>query len=173
MSLIFPVVLIAFNYEFLKPYYDGFSSIFASIFSFESTEIKYSNSERIDIASLGLHAAILNPIGYGVENYKIIYDIFGSEMSSKSSGESAFLTVLVERGWGAFASIILLLVFAFRNAFRVYKKYGISDFNLIICPYLLVFMMFNYELNGIYLNYIFFLILLSNLNIMMNNNKKT
>ena len=172
LSLIFPVALIAFNYEFLQPYYDVFSSNFASIFSFESTETKYSNSERIDITSLGLHAAMLNPIGYGLENYKIIYDIFGSAMSSKSSGENAFLTVLVERGWGALVSIILLLVFAFKNAFEVYKKYGISDFNLIICPYLLIFMMFNYELNGIYLNYIFFLILLSNLNIMTNNNKK-
>jgi hypothetical protein len=172
LSLIFSVVLIAFNYEFLTPYYDVFSSIFASIFSFESPIFKYSNSERMDIASLGLHAAIFNPVGYGVENYKIIYDIFGSEMSAKSSGENAFLTILVERGWGALVSIILLLVFAFKNAFKVYKKYGISDFNLMICPYLLVFMIFNYELNGIYLNYIFFLILLSNLNIMMKNNKK-
>ena len=170
LSLIILVVLIAFNYEFLKPYYDIISTNFVSIFSLADTN--YSNAERIEIASLALYAAILNPIGYGLENYKIIYDIFGSELSAKSSGENAFLTVLVERGWGALISIVLLLVFAFKNAFKVYKKYGISDFNLIICPFLLVYMMFNYELNGIYLNYIFFLILLSNLNIMTNHNEK-
>ena len=100
-SCIFILMSIGFNYEFLiSIYHSVFSPIMSSIFSLESSELKYSNTERLVIYFEALRAGLLNPLGYGIDNYKIIFDIFRLEGKIKASAESAFLTILVELGLG-------------------------------------------------------------------------
>lgn len=170
--LIFIFVCLLSNYKIISTLYNEiFSSILNSIFSLTSTESKYSNSERLIMTMQALQAATINPIGYGIDNYSSIYKIFGFEGQIKNTAENAFLTILVERGWLSFLSIIFILISAFLSSFRHFKSERITTLNLFVCPFLLIYMSFNYEFNSIFLNYIFFIIFVGHTSMIRNRSK--
>lgn len=149
--------LIVINFHTIEILFEKqYSSIISSIFTLESTDYRFSNTDRINIIKHALYASILNPFGYGIDNYGVIYSYLNIEDKIVYSGENAYLTILVERGWVAFFFFMLFWSSLFKNIFR--NKY--ISFNTIAVPLLFIYFSFNYELNNVFACFIFYFIFL-------------
>ena len=100
------------NYEFISLYTDILISFFDS-----NTERNYSNSERIYIYIESIKSGFEYPFGVGLDN-------FGSAMSNSltpntNSGENAYLTIFVERG---FLGVISFLLFMIMTTIEIFVK---------------------------------------------------
>ena len=102
-----------------------------------------------------MEASIANPFGYGISNYSYIYDKSYTGRIS-FSGENAYLTFLVERGFLSFWFFLWFLIYLLKRNLRY-----ATGLNTFIIPAISVYYLFNYELNSVFPNFIFFLILVS------------
>lgn len=149
-------ILVILNYDtIMNMFSDQYYSILSSIFTSESTESKFSNEDRLQVIVYALESAIINPFGYGIDNYSAIYSVFNIKDRVSNSAENAFLTILIERGWFALITFLLfwktLFVMAYRN--------NNMTLNKIALPLLLIYFFFNYELNNIFGCFIFYVLL--------------
>lgn len=159
--IIFFLFLIAmFDYKFIIRFLDfRYMTIIKSIFL---NPLKYnnhfSNYDRLEILKDGILASILNPIGYGIGNYKSIYHIWEihRNFNSNKTGEDNFLTILIERGWVVFLFYILMFISVLKKTFNSSK----ITFNKIFLPLLIIYFLFNYELHNIFVNMLFYIILM-------------
>lgn len=154
-SLLF-FILISYNYSFIETVFDfKYEEIIFSIFELNNSNTSFSNADRITVWSDALKASIANPFGYGISNYSYIYDkSFTGRISF--SGENAYLTLLVERGFFSFCFFLWFLIYLLKRSLRF-----ATEFNTFIIPAISVYYFFNYELNSVFPNFIFFLIFAS------------
>lgn len=149
------LTVITINFDYLSHEFDQvYRSILDSIFVFENTARGFSNDSRISIFQFIWEPVLWNPIGYGIDNYAFIYQIFGHTDNMSNSAENAFLTILIERGWAAF---LLFSISFFMMLLSAHKNKDIS-LNKALLPLLLIYFMFNYELNNVFSNFIFYII---------------
>lgn len=150
-------LVVSFNFNLIMNEYDAkYNLIINSIFKLKDTDNKFSNEARLIIIEDALESSITNPFGYGLCNYSSIYEGNYREHISNSS-ENAYLTILVERGWLAFIFIINFLYYSFKTS----VKSDEINLNKFLIPFLLIYFLFNYELNNIFGNFIFYLVFLS------------
>ena len=156
LPLIISVILIFLNREVIISALDNkYYAIINSMFSIRSSDVKFSNDERIDIVYDSIVTAIQYPFGVGIDNYSSVYaNRVGVRISN--SAENAYLTYLVERGWLAF------LFFSAFVASTLKKAYSYSDLNLnkFLALFIALYFVFNYELNNVFANFCIYLILL-------------
>lgn len=151
------ILVIFLNLNFIiNEYENRFALIINSIFSTTNAGGQFSNESRMQIMKDALEASIVNPIGYGINNYSSIYSSDYSGHISKS-GENAYLTILVERGWLAFILFLLIFINGVKKIFT--KK--IVDLNSFLVPFLAIYFLFNYELSNAFTCFIFYIIFLS------------
>lgn len=138
------------NFELISLYTDIIISFFDA-----NTSRNYSNSERIYIYTESIKNGFEYPFGVGLDN-------FGSSMSNSltpdtNSGENAYLTIFVERGFLGLISFLLFMIITTVDTFR-------ASFNLntLLLPSMWLYLFFNYELNTIFANFILFIIMLTN-----------
>jgi hypothetical protein len=109
----------------------------------------FSNGERLGIISDALSASIENPFGYGIDNYNSIgYNSIGR---ISNTAENAYLTILVERGWFAIFFFVSSLFWMYKASLN-----NRTSFNYVLLPILAFYLLFNYEINGIFLSFILF-----------------
>ncbi len=150
------VIMIGYNFELFYKLYDSvYFEILNSILTTKSTDTRFSNAGRLLILYDAIYAAIHNPIGYGVDNYNLIYKTFDFGPRLSNSSENAFITILVERGWIPFIAFLAIFYFNFKKAISYYLTYKIISFNFIFLPALFIYFAFNYELNSIFPNFLF------------------
>ena len=158
VALLFFAIIVIINFNIISNLYTiRYESIISSIFRTKDQESRFSNGERLSILNDGFNAAVVNPIGYGFNNYSYIYESRpGARVSN--SGENAFLTLLIERGW-------LALFFFLKTFWFLYKeatfKGGVS-LNRYLTLFLFLYFMFNYELNSSFATFMFFIMFLDN-----------
>ena len=158
VSILFFAVIISINLNIIiKMYSSTYASILSSVFTTTNQESRFSNADRLSILNDGFSAAVINPIGYGINNYSSIYD---SQIVNRitNSGENAFLTILIERGWFA-------LFFFLQTFWLLYKQAtfkGTVSLNRYLVLFLLIYFSFNYELNNSFATFIFFIMFLDN-----------
>ncbi len=159
--IIFSLFLIAmFDYKFIIRLLDFrymtiIKSFFLNPFKYNN---HFSNYDRVQIFKDGILSSILNPIGYGIGNYKSIYHIWEihRNFNSNKTSEDNFLTILVERGWVVFLFYILMFISILKKTFNSSK----ITFNKIFLPLLIIYFLFNYELHNIFVNMLFYIILM-------------
>lgn len=150
-------LVVSFNFNFIMNEYDAkYNLIINSIFKLKDTDSNFSNEARLIIIEDALESSITNPFGYGLCNYSSIYEGNYREHISNSS-ENAYLTILVERGWLAFIFFINFLYYSFKTS----VKSDEINLNKFLIPFLLIYFLFNYELNNVFGNFIFYLVFLS------------
>lgn len=149
LVLLFLVFLASLEHIILL-YDTVFSRILGSIFMLSSGDGTFSNAGRINITINALHAATLNPVGYGVDNYAFIYEFHKFPGRISNSGENAFLTFLVERGWLSTLFFLYIFIYNYRAAILMYKNTAVVSFNLIFIPSVFIYFLFNYELNNVF-----------------------
>ena len=150
-------LVVSFNFNLIMNEYDAkYNLIINSIFKLKDTDNKFSNEARLIIIEDALESSITNPFGYGLCNYSSIYEGNYRENISNSS-ENAYLTILVERGWLAFIFFINFLYYSFKTS----VKSDEINLNKFLIPFLLIYLLFNYELNNVFGNFIFYLVFLS------------
>ena len=151
------LALIILNIDIVKSSYDStYKSIISSIFELKNKDTRFSNSDRIEVIGDALSASLINPVGYGINNYAHIYYNKSNNKRVSNSGENAFLTILVERGWLA----LLFFILTFKSLFftlRKSKNYSLSYFLL---PFLTIYFIFNYELNSVFPCFLFYILFL-------------
>ena len=149
VSIIIAVIVLASFGYLIANYYNTMKSIFLSIFGLEETNVYggvYSNASRKRIYFNAIEYIFVNPVGYGIQNYGIISDGYGS-------AENAYLTLLVERGWLAGLFFIKWLWFSIKKVNKTSLTYSLSS-----C--LFIYFLFNYEFMS-YTNVFLFFIILS------------
>jgi len=154
------VLLIAtFGFENFSELYltYNFDKILSSIFTIENISHQFSNEDRIDIIIKALLASIYNPLGYGINNYSEIYAVMDYSGRVSNSAENAFLTILVERGLISFIFFCLAIFSMYKDSFRSFEH---ANFNKIILFFWVFYLFFNYELNGVFFNFILYFIFL-------------
>jgi len=139
-------------------YWDVIFDNFLSIFETKNENSRFSNEDRLLIAKKAIESSLFNPIGYGIENYSSIYE---TNINKSYTAENVFLTILVERGWLAF-------IFYFRYIYSILNLNKLNHYNLINY-FLCIFLLFNYEINNLFINMLFFFAMI-NLNIFNNEN---
>ena len=100
-----------------------------------------------------IKATLVNPIGYGIENFSMTSRINGG------SAENAYLTLMVERGWIATFFFISFLWKKWRRLSSAVDRELTINFYLI--PAITVYFLFNYEFTSYMCVFIFFIILIS------------
>ncbi|MBO5631700.1 MAG: O-antigen ligase family protein [Aeriscardovia sp.] len=150
-SLFFVLIVIIANIGvILSQYQETFKDIFLSIFGLaeeNSDGASFSNESRKDIYWNAIVHIIVNPIGYGIQNYGLASDGYGS-------AENAYLTLFVERGWLAGLFFAKWLITSFWKSNRYTVTYYLSS-----C--FLIYFLFNYEFMSYSNVFIFFIILAS------------
>lgn len=145
-----------FWHDMTRLFGDVYSNIFLSIFGL-STENHYgsefSNINRQMIYMDAIKATLVNPIGYGIENFSMTSRINGG------SAENAYLTLMVERGWIATFFFITFLWKKWRRLSSAVDRELTINFYLI--PAITVYFLFNYEFTSYMCVFIFFIILIS------------
>ena len=146
--------LLYYNYNYIETIFNlKYQEIIFSIFELKNSN--FSNADRIIVWSDALKASITNPFGYGISNYDYIYDKnFMGRISY--SGENAYLTLLVERGLLSFIFFLWFIISLFKR-----NMLHQTGFNSFIVPAISIYYLFNYELNSVFPNFIFFLIFAS------------
>ena len=145
-----------FSSAILGQYSETYSRIIGSIFSFGSIDGSFSNSERLMILIASLESALINPVGWGVGNFMGAIEFWDEKHIFIGSAENAFVTILVERGWGAFTFLGLFFFHLIMGASR--RKW--PSISTYLLPLLVIYFCFNYELNGIFANFLLLLVLL-------------
>lgn len=133
-----------------------FENIFLSIFGIAKeahTGTEFSNNDRKDIYWNAINHIVINPFGYGIQNYRIITDYGGG------SAENAYLTVLVERGWLAGVFFIKFLYYKWIAVWRSESRE--KSLNFYLLPTIIVYFLFNYEFTAFMCIIIFYLIMAS------------
>jgi hypothetical protein len=149
------VVLVITNLQYVRnEYQTTYKAIISSIFELKNKDNKFSNADRINVIEDAFKASILNPLGYGINNYGSIYKDTDKQISN--SAENAYLTILVERGWLASFFFILTFISTIKNIINT-NKIGLNHF---LIPFLLIYFLFNYELNNAFACFIFYIIFL-------------
>ena len=149
-------ILISYNYSYILTIFDSnYQEIILSIFELQNSNSSFSNADRITVWGDAFKASIVNPFGYGISNYSYIYDKSYSGRIS-FSGENAYLTLLVERGFLSFCIFLWFMIYLLKRNLR-----NATGLNIFIIPAISVYYLFNYELNSVFPNFIFFLILVS------------
>jgi hypothetical protein len=156
-SILIVTFLVLMNYGYIVDMFDSkYNAIIYSMSSFESTEGRFSNTGRMNILANSFLASIYNPVGYGINNYSSIYDIYNLDTRISNSAENAYVTILVERGWLSF--IFFLMAF-----YKFFKRAYIAShitLNKILLPMLAIYFLFNYELNTVLACFIFYIVFL-------------
>ena len=134
-----------------------YSSIINSIFSLESTESRYSNSDRVNIIIDALYSSLTHPIGVGIDCYREIYSNKRNVYRISNSAENAYLTLLVESGWLSLGFFGLFFITVIRKA---YESNSIN-LNKILLVFLGVYYFLNYELNNVFANFCWYIVMLS------------
>lgn len=135
-----------------------FENIFLSIFGLTKTNQYgggFSNDIRKKIYEDAIIAGLLNPIGYGIQNFGITSKYGGG------SAENAYLTVLVERGWFACVFFVSFLWKKWQQA--VHSELRQKSLNYYLLPAIATYFLFNYEFTSYMCVFIFYLILVSNI----------
>lgn len=155
-KLIFVAILlcvILFNLSTIKASYNlTYKAIISSIFETKNKDTRFSNAGRLAIISDAIEASVINPIGYGINNYRAIYP--KKSVKPSFSAENAYLTILVERGWVAFIFFISMSVSLFKYNFKA-NSIGLTHF---LFPFLFLYFLFNYELNNSFACFIFYIL---------------
>ena len=156
--LLIMISIVLLNYKYIKSEFSSkYQPIISSIYESNNSNSNFSNSNRLIIIDDALQSSMGNPFGYGFANYSYIYDKnFSGHISS--SGENAYLTVLVERGLVSFCFFIFLFFYFFKENFNSKK----NSLNTFLVPTLSIYFLFNYELNSIFPAFIFYIILIDN-----------
>lgn len=151
------ILIVILNLDFIVNEYENrFDLILNSIFTTSNVSGQFSNEERLKIVKDALDASIVNPLGYGINNYSSIYPLnYIGHISN--SGENAYLTILVERGWFAFILFLLIFVTILKRLFKIRTV----NLNSFLIPFLTIYFLFNYELSNAFASFIFFIIFLS------------
>lgn len=156
--ILFFSLLVLINFNLIKKQYSSaYNTIISSIFETDNHLSQFSNVDRLEILKDGFNAAMINPIGYGIDNYSKIYDSRSVKRISNSA-ENAFITILIERGW--VASFFFLQVFWL--LFKQSTLKGVVSLNRYLVFFLLIYFFFNYELNNGFATFIFFIMFLDN-----------
>ena len=126
-----------------------FEDIFLSIFGLvdqNNNGSHFSNGARWRILQGAIEHMVINPIGYGIQNYGVISDIGGG------SAENAYLTVMIERGWIAGISFICFLISAL-------KQSAARSLDFYLASTLVIYFLFNYEFTSFVCVFLFSLLL--------------
>ena len=150
-TLILLILIFVFSFGYLmQNYYSTMKSVFLSIFGLEKTNSYggvYSNDSRKRIYLNAIIYILSNPFGYGIQNYGIMSNGYGS-------AENAYLTLLVERGW-------LAGIFFIRWLWRSFKESTRGTLTNSLSSCLLIYFLFNYEFMSYTNIFLFFIILAS------------
>ena len=154
--LTFIIIIIISREIIIEEWNSRYSSILGSIIEGTKADDKFSNANRLTIIKESISAALINPFGYGIENYSEIYPKnYTGDISN--SGENAYLTILVERGW---LSFIFFSLFILQGIFNSINKTRFDKYFMIFCS---IYFLFNYELNNVFVAFSFYFVFLSNL----------
>lgn len=126
-----------------------FEDIFLSIFGLvdqNNNGSHFSNGARWRILQGAIEHMIINPIGYGIQNYGVISDIGGG------SAENAYLTLMIERGWIAGISFICFMISALRQS-------AARSLDFYLASTLVIYFLFNYEFTSFVCVFLFSLLL--------------
>jgi O-antigen ligase len=146
------VVATWFNSNETYPGYDVIVDRLQSIADIRDP--RASNRERLDIAMDAIDGILRYPTGVGVGNAAYA---LGRPMDANASAENAWLTIGLEGGWLAMAAFSLLLLWLLVSAKPMHPPRNTAHNDVLsttgtalsvaICTYL----MFNYELNSLFL----------------------
>jgi len=165
-SLLVLIILFFINFDYIyNIYLTQYAIILESIFQTKSIQHNFSNESRIVILTDAIYSSLLNPIGYGLDNYQMIYSIFDFNTRVSNSAENAFITILVERGWVAFLALLLIFFATIKYAYN----YQNLNLNKVLAPMLLIYFTLNYELNNMFSCFTLYILLLDNY---LNSNEK-
>lgn len=135
---------------------ETFQDIFLSIFGLReetASGSRFSNEDRKDIYWSAIKNIVINPFGYGIQNYSITNDYGGG------SAENAYLTIFVERGWFAGFYFIKFFYTKIKNIL----DYDISYYNMnyYLVPAIAIYFLFNYEFTSYMCGFVFLLVLIN------------
>lgn len=157
VSSIIAISILLIFYDQFKELIDSFfSNIFLSIFGLSETTHyggTFSNALRKMIYEDAINAAMVNPIGYGIQNFIMTSNIGGG------SAENAYLTVVVERGWIATVFFVQFLIRIWKETRRTLYVYSL---NFYLLPAIAIYFLFNYEFTSYMCVFVFYLLLISN-----------
>ena len=154
--IIIGITIVIFFNQIVDQINEIWGNIFLSIFGITKethTGSNFSNASRKDIYLNAITYIVMNPIGYGIQNYRIISDIGGG------SAENAYLTVFVERGWLAGLFFIKFLIYKWIAVWR--NEYRENKLNFYLIPAVSVYFLFNYEFTAFMCIILFYLIMIS------------
>jgi hypothetical protein len=148
------ILIIGYFYDFIiSVAIPQFTDIMISVVQPNQSELNSSNEERLKIIIDATISASINPLGYGIGNYSSIYKSnYVGHISN--SGENAYLTILIERGW---LSFIFFIFFYLKTILYNFNKKNFTS-NLFFSFFSLIYFLFNYELNNVFVAFsVFFL----------------
>lgn len=148
------VVLIFFGSVFQSLFESTFENIFLSIFGI-TKQTSYGGNFSNDIRKViywdAIFSAVVNPIGYGIQNFSITSKIGGG------SAENAYLTVIVERGWFAAYFFIKFLWNQWKDIKEMPNR--MDSLNFYLVPSIAIYFLFNYEFTSYMCVFIFYLMM--------------
>lgn len=154
--IIIGITIVIFFNQIVDQINEIWGNIFLSIFGITKethTGSNFSNASRKDIYLNAITYIVMNPIGYGIQNYRIISDVGGG------SAENAYLTVFVERGWLAGLFFIKFLIYKWIAVWR--NEYRENKLNFYLVPAVSIYFLFNYEFTAFMCIILFYLIMIS------------